>query len=72
MVLFLLIQHISYDKRKEILIRDIIELCEKYRLVLQFGVNGDIILKATENDSMEERSLSYQCLGNVIRSAKRE
>lgn len=68
----MLIQHINYDKRKEILIRDIIELCEKYRVVLQFGVNGEIILKATENDSAEERCQSYQCLGNVIRNAKRE
>ena len=39
---------------------------------MRSGINGEIILKATENDSMEERSQSYQCLGNIIRSAKRE
>ena len=71
MVLYLLIRHTNYDDLKEVFIRKLISLCDKLELVLEFGVNGEIVLRSTSNDSEKERSESYQCLEKAIRNSRR-
>lgn len=70
-MLFLLIQHTSYDDLKEVFIRKLIDLCAKLELVLEFGINGEIVLRNTFNDSEIQRSASYQCLEKAIRNSRR-
>lgn len=67
----MLIQHTNYDDLREVFIRKLISLCDKLELVLEFGVNGEIVLRSTFNDSEIQRSASYQCLEKVIRNSRR-